>query len=187
MKNIKIGEKVFGFNSMVAGQPCAELEMVENALYLYCGLPHITDKDVQQFKESKYEFYAYGDSNSGLSLILMKGGRDVMELPFNVNLYPDDRFEKFQKANTSIVVQVFDSSTLEIKAIRILSLNEQLKTQFVDLWKATVDKGISQAEYDEWLNEVFTRDVEYNFRRSRKLGYIKYGYNTKELVYMQSL
>ena len=90
--------------------------------------------------------------------------------------------------DTSIIVQLFDSTTFEIKAIRVLSLNGQLKEQLVSLWQASVERGISRSDYDEWLDyEVYTRNVDYTFKNSRKLGYIKYGYNTKELILVESL
>ena len=187
MMNVKVGEKVYGAEMLQKGIPGARLEMSENGLFIYFGLPNISASDIMQFENGKFEFSYCGQSNSGLTAILLKNGRDVAELAFNVNLYPDNRFEEFKTAEgTFIYVQLYDCNTYEVKAIRVLPLNEKLKAQFVTLWQATNDNCISQTDYDQWLdNFVFSRSVDFNYKNSRQLGYIKYGYATQELTFVE--
>lgn len=182
---IKVGGQVKGSERMNRGTPGFNLAMVDNGLYLYCGIPNVTSQEIATFNEGKFEFNYFGGSDSGLSLILLKAGRVSGELPFNVNLYPDNRFETFKREGTQIVAQLFDSNTFEIKAIRVLPMNDKLRKSFADLWQATADNQVSQFEYDNWLfNEVYARDVEYTFKNSRQLGYVKYGYSTEKLILM---
>lgn len=186
MTNVKVGERVYSAEMFPKGVPAARLEMSENGLFIFWGLPNVSASDIIRFESGKYEFNYCGHSGSGLTAMLVRNGCDVAELAFNVNLYPDNRFEGFKQAEgTFIFVQLYDCNTYEVKAIRVLPLNKKLKEQFVALWQATKDNNISQTDYDYWLdNHLYSHSVEFNYKNSRQLGYIKYGYATQELTFV---
>lgn len=183
------GKKVDKFDSIVVGEktllagdiPTGQTGAIstfqgETLIITYCH-PSSTRSDIEAFTNAKIEFGYIGDKSNGLTMPIIRMGHHFFEVPFNLHVVPDNGYDEFYKSTGgAILLQYVNSITKEVVAIRYFYPNETLKQSLMDVGLATVNNHTAENQYQQWVGEVFARyTAKDNFKRSRKLGYVKGG------------
>ena len=143
----------------------------------------ITEKELENIKIRKINVTSISDEDSGSSVLIINIKGWLTELPFNANIYHDDRVTKYLSGGNSICIIVIDTYNYIVKAIRIVTLNRPLRDRISSLWNSAIEKNVSKDDYINWYNsEVISKNVDANYAKSNKLGYIKGGYTVASYI-----
>lgn len=180
---ITVGEKAFGGDLIPMGDSGTISVFQGELLHLIYCHPRAANYDIEAFKTSKVEFGYIGVKDTGLTMPVLRIGHHYLEVPFNLNAVPSSGYEGFCKSsNAAIVLQYVDSTTKKVEAIRCIYPKEELKAALMEVGLTTVEKNISEWQYRNWMHTFFEKYTPRdNFKRSRKIGYVKGGLTTQFL------
>ena len=183
---VMVGEKAFGGELVPSGDSGTICVFQGEMLHLIYFYPRATDYDLEAFKTSKIEFGYIGVKDTGLTMPVLRIGHHYLEVPFNLYGVPTSGYEGFCKSKSAtIVLQYVDSLTKKIQAIRCICPQEDLKAALMEVGLATVKKNISEWQYRNLMNSFFENyTAKDNFKRSRKIGYVKGGCTTQFLGFI---
>lgn len=107
----------------------------------------------------------------------------IYEMSFDPTLYPDDRAFQFKKTNNTMFINLIDSTSGIVKAMRAANLPLKFIQICTDSWARVFLEHNYSEKYAMWYKSLTVNSLEQLWQRAEYVGKMGEDYNLTEVNY----
>ena len=164
-------EKVINHFKGSEGGASLDYNKEDKTLTLYVGVPKLTSREVNSFRNDVLRFALYPNKVLDTSLILLYIGRElVFDLVYDINVVDSNIDGKIE--GNRFEMYLIDSHTGVLKAIRVLGLGENFIKELNQITRN--DGRYTTGQYNAWLErDIYTKSIQQLWDESTRIDWDK--------------